>query len=237
MKHYSLLAAWILVFGTITTAISQHSSNTELPQPVRTRTYELGITGLGCHYINIMPEKHLNAFMCTQSRGILFKRSLNDKFILRAGLENERFFINHSGTQYYEVADSMNIAGNYSGNKIIAGVERRWQISNNFFVNGGADIEAAQYLYNGATQHPKTIYRHNENAVYTTAAVSPFIGIQYTFLQKFNVGAEVSYSATFIHRNSYINVTKPEPFEYRRINNSVDVNPNPIRRVFVTYSF
>lgn len=237
MKKHALILVILFFVIHLSHAIAQQNNLTEIPQPLQTRTYELGISGFGCHYINIMPEKHLNRFQFTQNRGIFFKRSLNDKFILRAGIENERFYINHSGTQFYEVADSMNISGNYSGNKIIIGTERRWQISKNFFVNLGADVEVGQYFYNGSTQHPKTIYRHTENAVYTTTAVSPFIGIQYTLLQKFNIGAELNYSATYIHRNAYITVTRPEPLAYRRVNNMIDVNPNPIRRVFLTYTF
>ncbi len=239
MKHLLItLFLALLITSSVTSSFAQQNDNsTELFKQYRVSAYELGFSGLGYHFINIMPEKFLNGFHTVQNRGLMFKRSINEKFIARVVFENERFSINHAGTQYYEFADSMNIAGNYSGNKLSLGLERRWQVSDHLYVNSGIDLFAAQYVYYGFAEHLPSVYKHLDRSVYTTAGISPFIGLQYTLLEKFNMGFEVSFDATYIHRNSSIETVRPEPGAYTSVSNAFDVNPSPVRRVFVTYSF
>ncbi len=237
MKKVLFISYFALFVILINSTNAQHNSNTELLKSQIKNTYELGVGGLGYNYINFMPEVYLNGFQQSKSYGLMFKRSLNKKLILRVVAETDRFSVSHAGTQYYEVADSMDISGNYSGNKFSLGIERRWVAGKRLCINGGIDAQFAQYIYRGSMQHLPSIYKHIDNAIYSNVSISPFIGLQYTVMQKFNLGVETSFSGTFIHRNSYIEVVRPEPGTYQKTSNYFDVNPNPIRRVFVTYSF
>jgi hypothetical protein len=232
---YSLFMVLVLCSNS---TIAQHETNEHsLPVGSNEHTYELGLTGMGYHFINIMPETYLNRFLFTQNRGLIFKRAINQKLWLRVMLENERFVINHEGRQYYEVADSFNVAGNYNGNKLAVGIERRWQMTDRLSMNTGIDAQFSQYFYRGIIENNQGFYKHIDNAVYSTTGLSPFAGIQYHISRKVNIGFDVSFDITYIHRQSYIEVTRPEPGSYQMTSNKMDVNPNPIRRIFINYSF
>lgn len=200
-------------------------------------SFEVGIAGLGLRYNTFTPGKYLNKFSASTSKGIIVKKSLKNNWKLRIGAESEKLNINHKGVQYYEVADSMNIVGSNIGNKIFAGIEHQWQANNNLKLICGIDAEYSNYNYIGKSENSKSSYSINEKINFQGIGIAPFAGLDYCLFQKFHIGAEINFLINTIKSKSEIEVIKPEPDFISSNSTYLDINPNPLRRVYLTFAF